>query len=174
VTIRIGALLALFVAATVSIALAAGAAAATAVDTPTHTTRGIAADDVRSVPHVPHVRPPARPVPTDPPATGSPVEVASVAPISGIASTYAGTAGWMGEATVALPGELGGAYTGAVQGWVTVCADRCARLPVVDWCQCYWGTADERVVDLSEAAWYLVSDAPRSRGLIEVRLVVEG
>ena len=53
-------------------------------------------------------------------------------PVTGIASNYAGTAGWMGEPTAALPGALGGRYTGVVNGHVTVCADRCARLPAVD------------------------------------------
>ena len=90
--------------------------------------------------------------------------------IIGIASNYPGTAGWVGQATVALPGDLGGRYTGEVNGEVTVCADRCATFPVVDWCQCYWGTDDQRIVDLSHAAWAIISDAPLSEGLIEVTL----
>ncbi len=111
-------------------------------------------------------------------ATPAPTVTAAPTPtpateVTGIASNYPGTAGWMGEATVALPGALGGAYTGVVNGHVTVCAERCARLPVVDWCQCYWGSSDQRIVDLSHPAWSLVSDAPLAEGLIEVRLLLE-
>jgi hypothetical protein len=92
-------------------------------------------------------------------------------PLNGIASTYAGTAGWIGEPVVALPGALGGRYNGRVNGSVTVCADRCVEFRVVDWCQCYWGSADERIVDLSHEAWPLVSDEPLSRGLVPVTLI---
>jgi hypothetical protein len=92
--------------------------------------------------------------------------------VNGRASTYAGTAGYVGVPSVALPGPLGGRYTGAVQGYVTVCADRCARLPVVDWCDCYWGSSDQRVADLSHAAWSLVTDRPLSTGLVQVRVIV--
>ncbi len=93
--------------------------------------------------------------------------------VTGTASNYAGTAGFAGRPVVALPGALGGRYTGRVVAYVTVCADRCARLPVADWCQCYWGTGDQRVVDLSHAAWAAVSDQPLSRGLIDVRIVID-
>jgi hypothetical protein len=113
-----------------------------------------------------HAPPPAPAPTTAPTPVASPV-------VTGTASTYPTTAGFSGRPAVALPGALGGRYTGAVQGYVTICADRCARLAVVDWCQCYWGTADERVVDLSHAAWPLVSDAPLTRGLIQVRIILD-
>jgi hypothetical protein len=92
--------------------------------------------------------------------------------VKGTASHYAGTAGFIDQPSVALPGPLGGRYTGEVTGYVTVCADRCARLAVVDWCDCYWGSDDERVVDLSQAAWPLVTDRPTSTGLLQVRVIL--
>ena len=163
--IRVGAVVAMLVAASVLVVAIAGVSAFSADRAPSAGASVLL----------------ERPGPT-PAATGTPVaasqgtatERSSVAPtmVPGIASTYAGTAGWIGQATVALPGDLGGRYTGQVNGHVTVCADRCARLPVVDWCQCYWGTADQRVVDLSHAAWPLVTDAPLAQGLVEVRVVL--
>lgn len=105
--------------------------------------------------------------------TPPPAPTHAMPELVGIASNYPGTAGWIGLPTVALPGDLGGRYNGEVNGHVTVCGDRCVRLPVVDWCQCYWGTSDERIVDLSHPAWALVSDAALAEGLIEVRLILE-
>ncbi len=89
--------------------------------------------------------------------------------VTGMASSYGESRGWEGEATVALPLEIGIAVA-EEPAWVLVCADRCVSLPVVDSCPCYAGTADQRVANLSHAAWRLVSDVPLEEGLIPVEV----
>ncbi len=88
----------------------------------------------------------------------------------GMASSYSENAGWEGEPTVALPLELGGGIPEGEPRLVLVCADRCVTLPVVDSCPCYVGTDDQRVANLSHAAWRLVTDAPLAEGLVRVEV----
>jgi hypothetical protein len=89
--------------------------------------------------------------------------------VTGMASSYPGD---KGEATVALPLELGGGIPDGEPRYVLVCADRCASLPVVDSCPCYVGTADQRVANLSHAAWREISDMPLEEGLIKVEITL--
>jgi hypothetical protein len=91
--------------------------------------------------------------------------------ISGKATWYCCSAGWRGQAVVALPGALGGHYDAPPAArFVTVCADRCAVLPVADYCGCLWGTASQKVADLSPEAWAAISDSSLSRGVITVTI----
>ncbi len=90
--------------------------------------------------------------------------------VTGMASSYGHSTGWEDRATVALPVELGGGIPAADPTWVLVCADRCVALPVVDSCPCYVGTADQRVANLSHAAWALVTDDPLEEGLVRVEV----
>lgn len=89
--------------------------------------------------------------------------------VSGKATWYCCSRGWRGQAVVALPGALGGRFHGPPATWsVTVCADRCAVLPVVDYCGCSWGTANQKVADLSPEAWAAITDSALSRGVLKV------
>ena len=113
-------------------------------------------------------------VPLAPPPAPAPVAAvpppAGAGSASGVASWYCCSAGFAGQAVVSLPAVFGGRYTGGHVGYVTVCGDKCARLPVVDQCGCHWGTADQRVADLSPEAWAAVSNSSLSRGLVPVTL----
>lgn len=91
--------------------------------------------------------------------------------VTGKATWYCCSAGWQGQAVVALPGALGGHYDAPPAArFVTVCADRCVLLPVVDYCGCFWGTASQKVADLSPEAWAAVTDRGRSAGVVTVTL----
>ena len=107
----------------------------------------------------------------------TPTVTATLQPVDGVvigmASSYAEQAGWEGQPTVALPVEIGGGIPEGKPDSVMVCADHCVMLPVVDSCPCYVGTADQRVANLSHAAWGLVSDMPLEEGLIEVTVHLE-
>ncbi len=97
------------------------------------------------------------------------------ATISGTASWYCCTMNWGSAAVVALHIALGGHYYPPPGGgWVTVCADRCVRLPIGDACGCHWGRPGQKVVDLSPAAWAAITDRDRYvYGIVAVTLYLE-
>ncbi|HEY8178460.1 MAG TPA: hypothetical protein VIH19_07700 [Candidatus Limnocylindria bacterium] len=105
------------------------------------------------------------PAPAQPPTSSS---------LTGMASSYRYTHGFETTPTVALPVAIGGTSPGSTYRWVGVCADRCARLPVVDVCECYYGTDQQRIVNLSQAAWQLISDKPLAEGVIPIHLYLDG
>jgi hypothetical protein len=112
------------------------------------------------------------PAPTLPPVVAPPPTGETV---TGSATWYCCSSGYRGMAVVALPGALGGQYDPPpASRYVTVCADRCVSLPVVDYCGCYWGTANQKVADLSPEAWAAVSDSSTSRGVIQVTIHLGG
>jgi hypothetical protein len=90
--------------------------------------------------------------------------------VTGKASSYPESIGWESKPTVALPVDIGGGIPEGEPLVVMVCADRCASLPVVDSCPCYVGTPDQRVANLSHAAWRLLTDMPLEEGLIPVEV----
>ena len=95
--------------------------------------------------------------------------------VSGRATWYCCSLGWRGVAVVALPGALGGHYQGPpAANYVTVCADRCVELPIVDYCGCSWGTASQKVADLSPEAWAAITDHSLSMGVVSVTLHFAG
>jgi hypothetical protein len=112
------------------------------------------------------------------PRAAAPIVTAPIggSAVSGLATWYCCTSGWRGQAVVALPGALGGHYDPPPAGqYVTICADRCARLPVVDYCDCYWGSSAQKVADLSPEAWAAVSDTNRYQaGVVQVTVHVGG
>ena len=107
------------------------------------------------------------------PVTAASQDIATMATegtLVGRASSYSESAGWEGQATVALPLPAGIEPSVDQPVSVLVCADRCVLLPVVDSCPCYAGTVDQRIANLSHAAWALVSDMPLEEGLIQVEV----
>ena len=79
-----------------------------------------------------------------------------------------GIASWYGTGPDGLYAAAGPALR--VGDWrgstVTVCAERCIRVRLTDYCECYAGTDRERIVDLSDDAFRAL--APLSRGLVRV------
>lgn len=107
------------------------------------------------------------------PATGSAGTARpDASPRAGSGLSLRGSASWyrVPGLTAAAGPELRQALG---KGWrgarVTVCADRCVTVRLVDWCQCYRGERRERLVDLSDGAFSRL--APLPVGIVRVRIV---
>lgn len=97
----------------------------------------------------------------------TPVHVPAPLPpgVLGVASWYADKLRPAGALYAAMPRYRRG---GPAQKVMACAGSRCVTVPVVDFCQCHVGTPDERLIDLSPAAFSRL--APLSVGLIEVSL----
>lgn len=89
---------------------------------------------------------------------------ASPATFRGRASWY-GAGGLVAAAGPELRRRLGRRWRGRV---VDVCAGRCVRVELTDWCYCRVG-GSERLLDLSDDAFSRL--APLSTGLVRVRVL---
>lgn len=92
--------------------------------------------------------------------------------LSGIASWYPGSRGFVGTPHAAIPG---GRWTGRINGWAVVCAfvpghDPCLTVPLVDFCACRVGSS-RRDIDLSIDAVRALGLDP-ARGLYRISLEV--
>jgi rare lipoprotein A (peptidoglycan hydrolase) len=95
-----------------------------------------------------------------------------LAPVADAGAARKGVASWYAwhpseaAAGPALRRMLGPAWRGKT---VTVRANgRSVRVRLTDWCQCYSGTAAERIIDLDVRAFSRL--APTSRGLLRVEV----
>lgn len=92
----------------------------------------------------------------------------------GVASWYEGSRDFHGIRHVALPDSD---WDGTIHGYARICVlatGVCTRAAIVDYCQCYRRTPDERVVDLSIETVRALRLDP-SRGLYKVSVdIIEG
>jgi hypothetical protein len=89
-------------------------------------------------------------------------------------ATVAGTASWydfyprQAAAGPRLRAMLGSGWRGST---VKVCVlSKCLAVRLTDWCQCYRGTARERLIDLDDRTFAALM--PLSRGIVRVKVVI--
>ena len=119
------------------------------------------------------VSPPAPNRRRSPPRAASPDPIGDT--VTGSATWYCCSPATADRRSSPCPGALGGQYDPPPSArTVTVCADRCVVLPVVDYCGCHWGTSAQKVADLSPEAWAAVTDRARSAGVVTVTIQLGG